>query len=116
MKNCIATALIAGALGPSGAVHASRPAVPAETVCTSVPEPQFTGVRETESVYEAELTLEQGRPVALSFKILQGLKDRRAQRAVIVALSDANRAMACGDFTGKVSRRHVVPATPVPQP
>ncbi len=115
MKACFATALWA-ALALQPAAHANGPAVPAETVCTSVPEPQFHGVRETESVYEAELRIEQGRPVAQSIKILQGLKDRRAQRAVVVALSDANRAMVCGDFSGTVSRRHVVPASPAAQP
>ncbi len=116
MKTCVAIALIAGALGLTTAAHAKGPAVPAETVCESVPEPQFYGTRETESVYEAELTLEQGRPMAQTFKIVRGLNDRRAQRSVIQALSDANRAMACGNFSGKVSRRHVVPASPAAQP
>lgn len=116
MKTCFAAALIAGALPLTTPAHANGPAVPAETVCTSVPEPQFYGARETESVYEAELTLAQGRPVAQSFKIVRGLKDRRAQRSVIVSMEKANFAMVCGDFTGKVSRRFVVPAAPVPQP
>ncbi len=116
MKTCVAIALIAGALGLTTAAHAKGPAVPAETVCESLPEPQFQGVRETESVYESEITIEQGRPVAQSIKVLRGLSDRRAQRAVLLTLSDANRAMKCGDFSGKVSRRHVVPASPAAQP
>jgi len=116
MKTCFAAALIAGALGLTTAAYANGPAVPAETVCTSVPEPQFTGARETESVFEAELTLRNGRAVASTITVARGLKDRRAQRLVLSAIEGANYAMRCGDFTGKVSRRFVVPAAPVPQP
>lgn len=105
----IAAACFMGA--PSHAQDAQLP-VPAESVCTRLVEPRVTMPVPTQAEFAATLTITDGKHSTSEILVVQGVGDRRTQRALISAVDVALRQLRCEGFTGKVTRRFVIPATP----
>jgi hypothetical protein len=105
----IAAACFIGA--PSRAQDA-QPPVPAESVCTRLVEPKLTVPVSNETEFAAEVTIKDGKLAMQEILVVRGAGDRRTQRMILTALQDANMQLRCEGFTGKVTRRFVIPATP----
>lgn len=89
---------------------APRPAGPvnARVVCTEMPLPEISADYDTPAEFEYTLTLSNGRVVAKTVKVIRGIPDRRAQRAVIQALDAAVSAYKCGSYSGEVTQPFLV--------
>jgi hypothetical protein len=87
--------------------------VPADTVCTRLVEPKVTVPVPTQAEFSATVIIKDGTPAEHEILVVQGLQDRKTQRSLTTAIFEANRQLRCEGFTGKVTRRFVIPATPV---
>jgi hypothetical protein len=76
-------------------------------------EPRVTVPVPTQTEFAATLTITEGKHTTSEILVVQGARDRRTQRALISAVDTALRQLRCEGFTGKVTRRFVIPATPV---
>jgi hypothetical protein len=71
-----------------------------------IPEVSYDG--DAAGEFEYTLTLSNGRVVAKTVKVLRGIPDRRAQRAVLQALDAAVSAYKCGSYSGEVTQPFLV--------
>jgi protein TonB len=87
-----------------------RPAGPiqAKVVCTKMPLPEISVDFDSPGEFEYTLTLKNGRVAAAQVKVIRGVPDRRAQRAIIQALDAAVRQYECGSYEGEVTQPFLV--------
>lgn len=89
---------------------APRPAGPvqARVVCTKMPLPEITADYDTPAEFEYTLTLKGGRVVAKTVRVIRGVPDRRAQRAILQSLDAAVAQYECGSYEGEVTQPFLV--------
>ncbi|MBN8504035.1 MAG: ABC transporter substrate-binding protein [Burkholderiales bacterium] len=87
-----------------------RPAGPvqAKVVCTKMPLPEISADFDSPGEFEATITLKGGRVSAITMKVIKGIPDRRAQRAIISSLDSAIRQYECGSYDGEVVQPFLV--------
>ncbi len=103
-------------VGASSYAQDAQAPVPAETVCTRLVEPKVTMPVPTQAEFAATLTIADGKDTTIEILVVRGVQERRTQRALIHAVDVAMRQLRCEGFTGKVTRRFVIPATPAEKP
>lgn len=87
-----------------------RPAGPvqAKVVCTKMPLPEISADFDSPGEFEATITLKGGRVAAITMKVIRGIPDRRAQRAIVSSLDSAIRQYECGSYDGEVVQPFLV--------
>jgi protein TonB len=100
----------APAPAPVAAPAPARPPGPvnARVVCTEMPLPEISADYDSPGEFEYTLTLNNGRVVAKTVRVIRGIPDRRAQRAVLQALDAAVSAYRCGTYSGEVTQPFLV--------
>lgn len=95
---------------PAVAPPPPRPAGPvqAKVVCTKMPLPEISADFDSPGEFEATITLKNGRVSAITMKVIRGIPDRRAQRAIISSLDSAIRQYECGAYDGEVVQPFLV--------
>lgn len=95
---------------PAPPAPAARPAGPiqAGVVCTKMPKPEITTDLATPFEANVHITLRGGKVVAKEFQVTRSLSDKRAQRAIVNAISASVDEYQCGTYDGQVVQPFLV--------